>query len=345
MFSRSQVLASGIDDAALQATIGCCIERLAAGIYVVIRVCGRGPHRRFQYFLDDDPLVETGELTRWERDRFRHLGWLTSTTRPRETDVISHRSAAMVHGLPLLSTRLPVIEVSNPQAKGTTAGLRRRLRAIPEPDRAQWSIREALSVTTPARTAADLMRDCGWQSGIIAAEHFVGSPESGPASRRAAFPLPSEVRTVRKAQLAAVIDRMPDGRGSRRMAAIVDYSDGLSESPAESLAVLGLCHLGIRDLEQQARLFGPDGRFVARVDFLIERLGLVLEVDGDAKYLADHSSRWVDRRVFDREKDRENAIRFLGFRVVRLRWKDVVEPANFSAAMRRAGVLPSGIPR
>ena len=72
------------------------------------------------------------------------------------------------------------------------------------------------------------------------------------------------------------------------------------------------------------------GGFVARVDFLVHH-NVVLEFDGLAKY---DGAQGKDALV--REKAREDAIRALGYEVVRLTWADLGDPARVARLIRQA---------
>ena len=71
-----------------------------------------------------------------------------------------------------------------------------------------------------------------------------------------------------------------------------------------------------------------DGRFVARVDVLLPGLRIVVEVDGAVKY-----ARFDGRNALMRVKRREDALRALGYRVVRLTWSDLRRPERVLAAL------------
>src|SRR5690606_25157426 len=88
----------------------------------------------------------------------------------------------------------------------------------------------------------------------------------------------------------------------------------------------------------QRELFTPDGVFVARVDFFWEELGIVGEFDGMGKYGAGDPRSTADS--VRREKLREDAIRNLGFEVVRWTWPELfrfdVVADRFARAVERA---------
>jgi very-short-patch-repair endonuclease len=68
---------------------------------------------------------------------------------------------------------------------------------------------------------------------------------------------------------------------------------------------------------------------VARVDFLLPELGVVVEFEGARK---DEGADGRDALV--REKRLEDALRALDYRVVRLTWADLHHPERVLAALR-----------
>ncbi len=117
---------------------------------------------------------------------------------------------------------------------------------------------------------------------------------------------------------------------------VIDAADGASESPLESQARLVLSALGYR-MRLQVALTTPSGAFVARVDGLLEDLGVVIEVDGRGKYRRDDGLGSVE--ILLSEKRRESAIRDLGYGVVRLDHAMIRDPGlvdhHVKAAARR----------
>ena len=75
-----------------------------------------------------------------------------------------------------------------------------------------------------------------------------------------------------------------------------------------------------------------DGRgwLVGRVDFVVRGTKLIIEVDGKVKYATG------DPEVLWREKKREDALRALGYTVVRITWSDLERPGAVVAKVRAA---------
>ncbi|MHB1475206.1 MAG: PDDEXK family nuclease, partial [Dermatophilaceae bacterium] len=86
----------------------------------------------------------------------------------------------------------------------------------------------------------------------------------------------------------------------------------------------------------QAVIRDGDGRFVARVDFLLGSSPVVIEFDGKIKYDGvDGKQALVDEKV------REDRLRALGYEIVRLTWADLARQGRVKAlvmaAAKRAG--------
>jgi very-short-patch-repair endonuclease len=131
-------------------------------------------------------------------------------------------------------------------------------------------------------------------------------------------------------RLDAEASRRAYGRGAAR---VLRLASPLSESPGESWTRLVLDGLGI-EADQQVEIRDGD-RFVARVDFLVRSERLVIEFDGAVKYDGQGG-----RAALVREKHREDDLRSLGYRVVRLTWADLADPARVMALLRRLRSTP-----
>lgn len=112
---------------------------------------------------------------------------------------------------------------------------------------------------------------------------------------------------------------------------MVTLADPACESVGESRTRLILLALGHR-VCSQAKITDALGRFVARVDFLLDRV--VVEFDGAVKYAGADG-----HRALMAEKTREDRLRSLGYAVVRLGWRDLDHPEHVAARIARAQLL------
>jgi hypothetical protein len=111
--------------------------------------------------------------------------------------------------------------------------------------------------------------------------------------------------------------------GVRRARRTVGFLDKRSESAGESVSRVRLADEGVPRPDLQREIYGPNGQLVARVDFCWDEEKTVGEFDGKVKYgrlLKPGQSS--DSVIFD-EKVREDALRDLGWQVVRWLWRDL----------------------
>jgi hypothetical protein len=118
----------------------------------------------------------------------------------------------------------------------------------------------------------------------------------------------------------------PGVRAARRA---IEFADGRSESPLESASRLKLAGL-VPAPALQTSIFGHDGRFLARSDFLWEEFGVVGEADGMEKY--DDP----DGTSLRREKLRQEALEQSGLIVVRWGAVDLDRVDGLVARLRSA---------
>ncbi len=215
---------------------------------------------------------------------------------------ISHVSALSVHGLPLLNVTLDAVHL-------TLTGLGyprtvRGLRVHPELPDSVARQRDDDRVVHPAMAIVQSAALAGITAGVAAADAALHTGQV----------------TKDDLEIALRIARLGPGRADAR--AVVDLADGLAESPGESWARVLFGSLGLPKVEPQVVIRDGQGRFVGRVDFLFRAQRTVVEFDGLVKYAgADGRQALID------EKRREDALRSLGFQVVRLTWRDLHDPA------------------
>lgn len=176
------------------------------------------------------------------------------------------------------------------------------------------------ATTTPGRTVVD----------VAASRPLLG-----------ALPVVDDVlragsATVRELELET--GRLDKGRAKAALA--IGMGSASSGSPAESVCRVRFRQIGAPEPEQQ-HVFARPGERTATVDFWFPEHGVVVEVDGRAKY--SEATMLDGRSTADahwQEKRREDFIRsFPDVRfVVRLSWADLMDPDRVRAALVRAGV-------
>lgn len=134
---------------------------------------------------------------------------------------------------------------------------------------------------------------------------------------------------VTAAELAAAAEVLAGFRHGSRATSTVSFADGRRESVGESRAAVLLAMAGV-ELEPQVDIRDSFGNLVGRVDFLVRGTRIIIEFDGRLKYdSGDPAILWA-------EKKREDALRRLGYVVVRITWADLERPGAAAAKVRQA---------
>ena len=294
---RSEALADGHADHELRALYereGW--ERLVNGVYV--------------------PSSRLAGLSEQERHRLLIDAILPTIA---EGSAVSHRSAALLHGLPLPTGGFDKVHVTRHRRGGGRANASVIVHCAP------WMPHvtvDGIPVTSLGRTIVDLARTEPLLSAVIA----------GDAALKCCDP----------EELDAELQRARGWKGVARARRAVSLMDGRSENPGESQSRIILRENGF-DVESQVEILDSDGRTLARVDWLVDGV-VVCEFDGKAKYTRYLRPDENPGDVVFREKVREDAVRDLGYPVVRWTWADLANPAELVArvarAVERAAALP-----
>ena len=218
--------------------------------------------------------------------------------------VLSHQSAARVLGIELLHPDGNHVTV--PRARGRA-------------DATGWDVHRAdlgpddhfesngLRLTAPLRTIIDLARILPRVESVVAADS---------ALRQAMFTLSALV-----AATATVL-----GRGASRVRGLAEHVDPLSGSVLESLLRVLLTSHGLKPSFTQFQVM--DGlRMIGRVDFAWPEARLIVEADGFAYH--------ADRESYRRDRERDNELERLGWRVLRFTREDVVSRPDYVVTLVR----------
>jgi predicted transcriptional regulator of viral defense system len=226
--------------------------------------------------------------------------------------VLSHRSAAALHGL--RATDRAGIDVTIPRRSTLTrAGIDvHRSTTLTQADTTEV---DGIPCTTIARTLLDL---------------------AGVVSR------PQQERALNQAEVLEVLDaralddqlernvKTPVARKLKAALAEHDPAQAPTESKLEEEFVTLCRRIGLPTPERQAYIAPDDGEPACRVDFLWRAARLVVETDG-ARY---HRTR----RAMERDSRRDQRLTLAGWRVVRVTWQQVTkEPATVAGVV--AGLL------
>lgn len=242
----------------------------------------------------------------------RHLLLVRAIQRTRPGALAaSHQSAALVHGLPVLATDLDRAHVVH--RRDTRETWRHDTHTVHRsPGDSVVMEKAGLHVVIPALAVLGTAVVAGPHSGIMAAD----------AALRAGL--------TTKCELTTWLERMRHTPGLAGARLAVQRAAASAESPGESLGRLLLEDLGYRVIAQY-RIVDEGGVVVARVDFYLPDLGVVVEFDGSVKYAGADGAA-----ALAAEKKREDRIRRLGYGVARLVWADLFQPVSVQAAVEQA---------
>lgn len=208
--------------------------------------------------------------------------------------VISHVSAAILLDLDVWNIDLGRVHVSRAGPHGRRS-THLHVHATTWADGDVVEV-DGIALTSPARTVVDLARTLPRDQTVVVGDSAL---RNHPATLDL---LPATVTSARHRS------------GIARAAAVVPFLDARSESPGESLSRLRIAEGGLPRPVLQYPIVLRDGRRV-RLDFFWTQHGVVGEFDGAGKY--------TDRRDLVAEKLREDAVRDLGFEVIRWTWADL----------------------
>lgn len=275
--------------------------------------------------------IRRGSLTRLRRGAYvqqlpddpdeRHrlmvmaaLGDLSSTT------VVSHTSAAVMHGLVVpwsfLDDRVHVT-----RARGGASSRRRLVSHVGEIPPEHIERREGWRVTSIPWTVVDCARSLGLPAGLAVADSALRNHGADPDLR---------------ASLEAVLSAQKGRNGIALARAALAMASPLSESAGESVSRGVLRQLGLPDPVLQYEIRTVEGVFVARTDMAWPDLRTVGEFDGALKYRRATTWQKDPETAVINEKRREAALQELDWVVVRWGWEDLDDPAGLALRIRRA---------
>jgi predicted transcriptional regulator of viral defense system len=247
-------------------------------------------------------------------DVVRHRLLIAATLDLTADAVVSHGSAAVLHGLPSFET-LTRVHLTRSDGRGKLRGYV-HLHVAPV-DASELVVLDGVAVTSLARTVVDLAR----------ALPFAEAVATGDAALRLGLAAEDLDEALSRA------GRRPGIGGARRVAA---FADGRSESVGESLSRVVLHRLGLAPTTLQLEVFDPGGRFVGRSDFGWEDRRTLGEFDGRVKYGRSLRSDQPVEDVLWSEKQREDELRDLGWQLARWTWWHLEHERVLEARLRRA---------
>ncbi|MGY1745536.1 type IV toxin-antitoxin system AbiEi family antitoxin domain-containing protein [Blastococcus sp. SYSU D00695] len=260
--------------------------------------------------------IRRGELTRVRpgayvlpdvaRDAGRRHRRLVDATLAalRRPAVVSHQSAAVVHGLPLWGAPLGRVHVTRtpPATAEVGRALHCHVARLREDD---VVVVDGIVVTVVVRTALDLARTLPFEAAVVTLDVALHQHRLTPADLTEGL---------------GQFGRVP---GVRSAARAVRFADGRSESVGESRSRVLLHQLGLAPSTLQHDVVTAGGVLLGRADFAWEAERVVGEFDGRVKYgRLLRPGQDPGDAVFE-EKLREDVIRDEDWGVVRWTWPDL----------------------
>lgn len=247
--------------------------------------------------------------------------------------VISHESAAVLWDGALFRHVPDAVHVTLARGRGTSrAGLTRHADDLPDEDVAEVA---GIRCTSLDRTVFDAARTLPIEAGTAFAD---------AALRRIALRArlyDTDLAERWRAGMRERVARASGVRGVRRALQVIEFADGRSESPGESVHRLRLAQIGFAHLRPQVAVRGPRGS-TFYVDLEDEKEQICFEFDGKGKYLdeAMRSGRSLEEVLFA-EKQREDWIRGVTQRrLVRSEDAHIATVETMSARLRAFGIHP-----
>lgn len=223
----------------------------------------------------------------------------------------SHRSAAVIHGLPVLLASKTLVEVIRTFGGHGNVSNHLHARAAQLKDDEVARV-DGLPVTSIAKTVLDLACTLPFPEAVMVADAAL------------------RMGLDRDALLAGLAECY----GHRKAERALLFADPASESPPESESRARIAMAGLPVPEIQTVIRSSTGEFIARVDFYWRGKKLIGEYDGEGKYTGTFGSTPLATVL--NEKERQAALEAEGYDV--LRWgKDVLRtPGELERRVRRA---------
>lgn len=231
--------------------------------------------------------------------------------------IVSHASAAALHGLPMIGAWPRTLHVSDPSATGgSSSALVTRHRAGAHLPTTRV---DGILVTTIARTAADLARTQPFATAVAVVDDALR-------------------RGIPKSVLLRELSDSAASYGMSRAQRAIDFGDARAASAGESLSRARVHELGFVVPELQVPFV--DTRGVHReVDFFWTEERKIGEFDGLHKYARDDlTGGEPPAAVVIREKLREDALRPPVASFDRWVWDDAISPRRFHRFLRDRGM-------
>lgn len=256
----------------------------------------------------------------WQRlsPQEQHLGRIIAHSRALKHPVFTHQSATILHGLPVLHIPHKV------HVRGTSGSSSASFYRHED----QYTIQAPTTCFSRAITATDIASTVAGCARTLPCEDAVVIADGALSRRQGPHRLPH-------ALLYAALTSLKH-HGCAKARKVAQLMSDKTDSPGESLTRLHLHEYGLHPVEQYP-VSTDAGEFVGDFGFIAQKI--MVEFDGRIK----QTSRVMnpDGWAVDREKERENALMRLGWRILRLNWEHVRRPESWvlREALQNFGLL------
>jgi hypothetical protein len=285
-----------------------------------------------------DTLVRRGELrrlrrgwyvlrTRWDAagtdGRYRLFVRATAAS-AQHPAVLSHHSAAVLHGLPLIGAWPETVHALIPDAQG---GSSHRLvtshRGVADP---RSTFINGVAVTSLARTVVDIAAKCSFLTSVTMIDHVLNQ-ENGHVGHGREPGIPG-AGLITKEDLLRELEFVHPRTGRYAAERAIDFANGLAANAGESLGRVRFEELGFQIPELQVR-FDVAGR-TYYVDYFWRGVRKIGEFDGHIKYTRAAVMNGQDVvGVVLAEKDRESLLRPFVYSFDRWGWDLALNASAF----------------
>lgn len=263
-------------------------------------------------------VYTAGEL--WDscslEDRHR-LHCRAVLARAHGSTVLSHVSSVIERGIPVWGFPFDVVHTTREQAE--RAG-RRQADWVPHRgvlDEAETEMVNGVRITTPARSAFEVMTIAGVEAGLVVVNRML------------------HAGALTKADFAKQVELHAHWPGSLTAHVVECLADGRLESVGEDRFAYLAFSQALPKPEPQLEIRDEDGVLVARLDFAWPELKVFAEFDGRAKYLRHRRKGESLEEFLMREKSREELVCLLtGWTCIRITWADLARPERLATRIR-----------
>jgi len=249
--------------------------------------------------------------------------------------VLSHHSAAVLHGLPIIGPWPTTVHTLVPAATGgSTARFTTSHRGYPP---GPVETIAGCTVTSLARTLVDVASTSSFVVGVTMIDHALRVAQERPPNE--AWLTGGSMRPpLTSSELVRELEMVNPRAGFRRAERAIAFANPLSANPGETLSRVRIFQLGFEVPELQVCF--PDvlgGN--AYADFFWRRVRKIGEFDGFLKYGAGLVRGDRDPgSVVWQEKQREDALRARVNSFDRWGWDDALSPERFGRFLHARGV-------